>query len=212
MKKITKPPSEAEIKAAVDAIGKKDKKKGKTASVVVADKDQPIEAKPGEGGAKKPTDSGGPNEAYPFGIQFTTASGVSYERFKTAKLRDKRLTVVGKSEKVSALDYRAIRDAKAPDAPKGPALVPPAKGGDNVQAINKRLTPGAVATEWRVARSLRVGKPGFFLQGGYIEIRNGKKFFRCAEEEYFKSLHDAKTALVAKLPPQVAVGDSVQVS
>lgn len=77
--------------------------------------------------------------------------------------------------------------------------------------INKRITPGAHVDEWRIARSLRVGKPGFFLQGGYIEKKNGKKFFRVAEEEYFKSLHDAKKAHVAKLPEAVAVGESDEV-
>lgn len=200
-------------------------------TVVVADKDQPIEAGKKTGTKSKTVekveepspaelasmaaaiaakDDGGPNADYPFAIKFTTATGASYERYKTAKVRDKRLAVVGKSEAVEVVNFTAPAPPQ-PGPDQKPTLVagkaPKKKEpGSDVTQINKRITPGAHVDEWRVARSLRVGKPGFFLQGGYIEVVNGKKFFRVAEEEYFKSLTDAKTAMVAKLPVAVPVG------
>ena len=91
----------------------------------------------------------------------------------------------------------------------GPKLVPAAEGAT---PINKRITPGAHVDEWRIARSLRVGKPGFFLQGGFIEKQNGKKFFRVAEEEHYISLNKAKEALVAKYPAATPVGEASEVS
>ena len=66
--------------------------------------------------------------------------------------------------------------------------------------------------EWRIARSLRAAQPGFFLQGGFIEQANGRKYFRVAVEEHYKSLNDAKSAQVAKYPPAVNVGEASEVS
>lgn len=176
-------------------------------------------------------DDGGPNETYPFGIQFTTSKGFSYERFKTAKIRDKRLSVVGKSESVCAVKYTPPGGIpKAPVVPEsaqvtegapgaggkkpGPTLI---KGGTGqIQEVNKRITPGAHIEEWRIARSVRVGKPGFFLQGGHYEKSNGHARFIVGEEEHFTDLRKAKEAKVAKLPPsddpEVLPGKSARVN
>jgi hypothetical protein len=197
-------------KAKPVAEKKADPKAAKTAPAKV---EEPARATPPdtvivESTTLKPVeDDGGPNETYPFGIQFTTSKGFSYERFKTAKIRDKRLSVVGKSESVCAVKYTPPGGipkpaaAPAPVAPTkpGPTLI---KGGTGqIQEVNKRITPGAHIEEWRIARSVRVGKPGFFLQGGHYEKSNGHARFIVGEEEHFTDLRKAKEAKVAKLPP-----------
>ena len=100
--------------------------------------------------------------------------------------------------------------------PKGISIIQGGKPTQTIPApktppVNKRLTPGAHVAEWRIARSLRVGKHGWFLQGGYIEMKAGRKMYRVAEEEFFKTLDKAKEALVKKYPEAIPVGSAVAV-
>lgn len=153
-------------------------------------------------------DSGAPNEKYPYGIKFITANSVSYERYDNAKKRDKRFKVAAKDNIVESLDYKAAGatavtatlppPVPTPGAGKGPKLVTtaPVEPG-----VSRRVTPGAKIVEWRIARSVRVGQPGFFLQGGFYENKDGTGKFTVGAEEHFTDLHKAKLAKVAKLPP-----------
>jgi hypothetical protein len=82
-------------------------------------------------------------------------------------------------------------------APPIPAAVklPPAPA-------NKRITPGAKVTDWRVVRSLRASKPGYFLQGGHFQKTSRGNSFIVGEEIHFTDLKRANEALAQKFPPK----------
>jgi hypothetical protein len=68
--------------------------------------------------------------------------------------------------------------------------------------VNRRITAGAAVTDWRVVRSLRAGKPGYFLQGGHFQKTSRGNSFIVGEEFHFTELKKANEALAQKVPPK----------
>jgi hypothetical protein len=143
----------------------------------------------------EPDPATGPNQKFPYAIKVTDNGKIYFDRFKTAKERDRRRGALEK--RVTAIENV---DFAAAEAPKGPTLVK----GSGVAAdpsVSKRVTPGASIVYWRIARSVRVGQPGFFLQGGHDEKIGTRQRFVVGAEEHYTSYEKAKEMLVTKLPP-----------
>ena len=67
---------------------------------------------------------------------------------------------------------------------------------------NSRITPGTPLKEWRVVKSQRVGRPGYFLQGGVTKPGpKGPKSFFVGQETLYKSLDEANKQLDVVRPP-----------
>lgn len=91
----------------------------------------------------------------------------------------------------------ASTKVEPPIAPAPPAVkLPPAP------PVNRRITPGAKVTDWRVVRSLRASNPGYFLQGGHFQKTSRGNSFIVGEEFHFTELKKANEALAQKVPPK----------
>lgn len=78
-------------------------------------------------------------------------------------------------------------------ATPAPTTAPAPEPG--VTPISKRITPGAKIETWRIARSARVGQPGYFVQGGNYKKGPKGKEFTVGAEEYHKVISTAQDSL-----------------
>lgn len=95
----------------------------------------------------------------------------------------------------------ALAEAEAaPAKTKKKAALQVVPDKPKVTNINKRITEGARIDTWRVARSLRVGMPGYFAQGGHYQATNRGNSFIVGEEKHFSELRAAQEYANSRLP------------
>jgi hypothetical protein len=101
----------------------------------------------------------GPNEKFPFGIRITdNKENISWERFKTAKERDQRISTV----KGDAVDYKpkAAKPAKAapkpapPPAPKQPIYMLGVNGMSGVARTTKLADIQTIVSTLKIQKIL----------------------------------------------------------
>ena len=123
-----------------------------------------------------------------------------------AKSKRKAKPMTKKKTNGIAIVSKGITPAAAAPPAAAPKMEPPVPPAPAVKLppppANKRITPGAKITDWRVVRSLRAGKPGYFLQGGHFQKTSRGNSFIVGEEFHFTELKKANEALAQKLPPK----------
>lgn len=120
------------------------------------------------------------------------------------KLKRKRSKPMSKTKKIPVSKPATVAPVVAKPPVASPIVAttpaPPAVKLPPAAAVreNRRITPGAKVTEWRVVRSLRAAQPGYFLQGGHFQKTSRGNSFIVGEEVHFKDIKAANEGRAAK--------------